>query len=125
MRILGFTLCRHAKQSQALDSLWALINPEFKEKVSKEEIKVFYQEMLYFAIEVPLKMEKINDQPNQPVLDYLTELADKQDRFLYDKIKDFNAEVTKKEFDAVLSEEDCSGYRIRAQVAPELARNQY
>ena len=71
LKILGFTLCRHAKQSKALDSLWALINPEFKEKISKETIKVFYEEMLYFAIDLPLKMERINDQPNEEVLNYL------------------------------------------------------
>jgi hypothetical protein len=123
--ILGFLLCRHKDTRKAFNNLWGLINPECHPKIGKERVKIFMEKMLYFSIDLPLKIEKISDQPDVEVMDYLKRLAEKKDRYIYDLIKVFNPEVTREELENVMGEENTQAYRIREKICPELARALY
>lgn len=85
--------------------MWGLLNPACEDFVTKDALKVFFDDLAYFAIELPLKICQTSDTPDPRVLSYLTDLNDLRERFFFKKIKEFNKDITRHELGAVLGEE--------------------
>jgi hypothetical protein len=61
--------------------------------------------LLYFAVDLPLKIEKISDNPDEDVMHYLKKLEEKKDRYMYDILKIFNVEVSREELQNVMGDD--------------------
>jgi len=63
---LGFICCRHySPDSQALE-FWHLINPKLQEKLGKDQVATFLQDLAYVAVDMNLsKLLKIKHFANR------------------------------------------------------------
>nr|ACK37610.1 hypothetical protein [Kahliella matisi] len=120
---LGYLNCYHLSEEENLDSLWGIVNPDITDTVSKERLLTVIKMILYYAVEVPQEIITLDTEIDASVRDYIAKVHSQSRQTLATFEQTLPEQVSREQLKDILPYEKwSSAFRIRAHLAPELAK---